>query len=183
MCQISWIPAAYPCASTVADIRFQPGKQALPLSGTLALGVRLPGLEAKDSIVDLIIIEVVPAARIDVIGVLGHNILHAPVLLFRVDGAELVGAGLGLIDLSNLQEALADVLDEGAYVNTTSFDINGNMYVSCDSKIYALDEQLKVRFALEGEKATSAGMSALRATTTSSTAMSPAPTPLFIPAT
>ena len=31
--------------------------------------------------------------------------------------------------------------------------------------------------------ATSAGMSALRATTTSSTAMSPAPTPLFIPAT
>ncbi len=61
------------------------------------------------------------------------------------------GGEIASIDLSNLQEALADVLDEGAYVNTTSFDINGNMYVSCDSKIYALDEQLKVRFALEGE--------------------------------
>ncbi len=61
------------------------------------------------------------------------------------------GSEIKSIDMSNLQEALAGVLDEGAYINTTSFDSSGNMYVSCETKIYALDEQLNVRFTLEGE--------------------------------
>ena len=75
-----------------ADVRLDPGEEALPRSAAL-LG--LVGLEAEDRVVHLVVEQVVPAAGVDVVGVVGHDILLAPRLLLRIDGQELVAAGLG----------------------------------------------------------------------------------------
>lgn len=61
------------------------------------------------------------------------------------------GNELDRIDLSNLQETLAGILGEDEYVNSTTFDGEGNLYAVTGSKIYALDPQMNVQFTLEGK--------------------------------
>ncbi len=61
------------------------------------------------------------------------------------------GNELARIDMSNLQENMQSVIGEDEYLNTQSFDAAGNLYVGTETKIYALDDQMNVRFAVEGE--------------------------------
>ena len=61
------------------------------------------------------------------------------------------GNELARIDMSNLQENMQSVIGEDEYLNTQSFDAAGNLYVGTETKIYALDDQMNVRFELEGE--------------------------------
>ena len=61
------------------------------------------------------------------------------------------GGELERIDISNLNQALADVLEEDTYINGTSFGADGSIYAVTDSKLYVLDPQLNVRFTLEGK--------------------------------
>lgn len=61
------------------------------------------------------------------------------------------GKELRRIDLSNLEQSLSGVIGEEDYLHMQAFDSEGNLYVGTDSKIYALDGDLNVRFAVEGE--------------------------------
>lgn len=61
------------------------------------------------------------------------------------------GNELARIDMSNLQTDMQSIIGEDQYITTQSFDAAGNLYVSTETKIYALDDQMKVRFELEGE--------------------------------
>ncbi|MBD5160439.1 MAG: hypothetical protein HDT14_00160 [Oscillibacter sp.] len=60
------------------------------------------------------------------------------------------GNELEQMDLSGLEEALADVLED-AYIRSTVFDRDGNLYAMTGDKIYVLDSQLNVKFAVEGQ--------------------------------
>lgn len=61
------------------------------------------------------------------------------------------GNELRRIDLSNLQEALSGVIGEEDYLHMQAFDDQGNLYVGTESKIYALNSDMSVRFTVEGE--------------------------------
>ena len=61
------------------------------------------------------------------------------------------GNEISRIDMSNLEEALSGILDEDSYLNAQAFDSAGNLYVSTENKIYALNSDLSVRFTVEGE--------------------------------
>lgn len=62
------------------------------------------------------------------------------------------GNELRRIDLSNLQEALSGVIiGEEDYLHMQAFDDQGNLYVGTESKIYALDGDMSVRFTVEGK--------------------------------
>lgn len=60
------------------------------------------------------------------------------------------GNELEQMDLSGLNDALADVLED-AYINNTVFDKDGNLYAMTSEKIYVLDSQLNVKFTVEGK--------------------------------
>ena len=61
------------------------------------------------------------------------------------------GNELQRIDLSNLEQALSGMLEAGDYLHMQAFDDQGNLYVGTESKIYALNGDLSVRFTVEGE--------------------------------
>ncbi len=62
------------------------------------------------------------------------------------------GNELERIDISNLDEVLADVLGEDEYTNAVSFGPDGSIYVVTAGRIYALDSQMNVLFTLEGKE-------------------------------
>ncbi|MBD5150921.1 MAG: hypothetical protein HDT16_00090 [Oscillibacter sp.] len=61
------------------------------------------------------------------------------------------GNELACIDLSGLNDTLTDLLDDDTYVNTISFDGEGNIYAVTGEKVYVLDPQLNLLYILEGE--------------------------------
>ena len=61
------------------------------------------------------------------------------------------GSELECIDMSKLQEKMQSVIGEDEYLNMQAFDTAGNLYVGTQTKIYALDDQMEVRFELDGE--------------------------------
>lgn len=61
------------------------------------------------------------------------------------------GNELERIDISNLQEILAEMLEDEAYINTASFDNAGNFYAVTESNIYVLDPQMNLLFTVEGK--------------------------------
>jgi len=61
------------------------------------------------------------------------------------------GNELQSFDMSNLENSLSDILGEDEYLSMQAFDSQGNLYVGSDSKLYALNPDLSVRFTLEGE--------------------------------
>ena len=61
------------------------------------------------------------------------------------------GSELARIDMSNLEEKLTGMLEEGAYINNSSFDRDGNLYVTTETDVYVLDPQMNLLFTLEGE--------------------------------
>ena len=61
------------------------------------------------------------------------------------------GNELECIDMSKLQEKMQSVIGEDEYLNMQAFDTAGNLYVGTETKIYALDDQMEVRFELDGE--------------------------------
>lgn len=61
------------------------------------------------------------------------------------------GNELECIDASGLDEALSSVLGEDEYINSRSFSPDGGLYVTTDSKLYALDAQMNILFSVEGE--------------------------------
>lgn len=61
------------------------------------------------------------------------------------------GGELSRLDVSNLQETLADQLGEDNWINGTSFDREGNLYVTTNTKLFVLDSQMNTLFTLEGE--------------------------------
>ena len=70
------------------------------------------------------------------------------VLLRQLDNQ---GNELNRIVISNLQETMSDVLEEGMYVNTISFDSDGNIYAITGEKIYVMDPQMNLLYSLDGE--------------------------------
>ena len=61
------------------------------------------------------------------------------------------GNELERIDISDLQETLADVLEDDAYIYSTTFDSAGNLYAVTDSKIYVLDPRMNLLFTVDGK--------------------------------
>lgn len=61
------------------------------------------------------------------------------------------GNELSRIDMSSLEEMMSGVMGEDEYINNQAFDSSGNFYVSTDKKIYALNNDMSVRFSVEGE--------------------------------
>lgn len=60
------------------------------------------------------------------------------------------GNELEQMDISGLNEALADVLED-AYIHSTAFDRDGNLYAMTSEKIFVLDSGLNVKFTVEGQ--------------------------------